>query len=80
MTTSRKYINRNYQPNPILAHQKTRIDYIASDPIKAKMEIHHQREVTRIIRQNLAKLELKKDMEVHVVGNNRKANVRNKRR
>ena len=61
------YINRQHQPNATLAHRKTRIDYIANNRINAKLEIHHQREVTRILCRKLTKLELKKEMEEHDV-------------
>ena len=67
MKTSYIYINRQHQPDTTLAHRKTRIDYIANKPIKVKLEIHHQREVTRILCRKLTKLELKKEMEEHDV-------------
>ena len=58
-----KNIQRHHNPCATLAHQNTGIEYIANDPVKSKLEVEHQRATVKIIRQELAKLVLKKEMK-----------------
>ena len=56
-------IQRHHNPRATLAHRNTRIDYIANDQVKSKLEIEHQRATVKILRWELGTLVLKKEVK-----------------